>query len=380
MFKATSPYSLHVVSLQVPFPPDYGGVIDIYYKLKALKEAGVSIWLHTWQYERKETAELEQIADHITYYPRDCSIRRQLSLRPYIVESRQHKELITNLLTDNAPILFEGLHCCAILNDKRLKNRLKLVRTHNVEHEYYQGLADKSSGWKSFYYKLEASRLKRYEKVLSVADVILAITESDQRYFASKYPTTNTVLLPAFHAHTSIKFPTESSDYLLYHGNLSVEENIEAATYLLQHVAPLTPSASWIFAGKNPSDKIIQAIANCPQARLIANPSEVQMDDLISHAKANVLISSQPTGLKLKLLHALYLGGTCIVNSPMLEGTNLASTCVVADTLQALASAINQALNTPFTPQQYTKREKALAPYDNRANAQIIVDVIRQHQ
>ena len=28
---------LHVVSLQVPFPPDYGGVIDIYYKLKALK-------------------------------------------------------------------------------------------------------------------------------------------------------------------------------------------------------------------------------------------------------------------------------------------------------------------------------------------------------
>lgn len=28
----------HVVSLQVPFPPDYGGVIDIYYKLKALKK------------------------------------------------------------------------------------------------------------------------------------------------------------------------------------------------------------------------------------------------------------------------------------------------------------------------------------------------------
>ena len=34
---------LHVVSFQVPFPPDYGGLIDVYYKLKALKEAGDEI-------------------------------------------------------------------------------------------------------------------------------------------------------------------------------------------------------------------------------------------------------------------------------------------------------------------------------------------------
>lgn len=34
---------LHVVSFQVPFPPDYGGLIDVYYKLKALKEAGCSV-------------------------------------------------------------------------------------------------------------------------------------------------------------------------------------------------------------------------------------------------------------------------------------------------------------------------------------------------
>ena len=42
----------HVVSLQVPFPPDYGGVIDIYYKLKALKKMGYETWLHTFRYDR----------------------------------------------------------------------------------------------------------------------------------------------------------------------------------------------------------------------------------------------------------------------------------------------------------------------------------------
>ena len=44
---------IHVVSLQVPFPPDYGGVIDIYYKLKAFRAAGYEVYLHTYQYDRQ---------------------------------------------------------------------------------------------------------------------------------------------------------------------------------------------------------------------------------------------------------------------------------------------------------------------------------------
>ena len=49
---------LHVVSFQVPFPPDYGGLIDVYYKLKALKEAGCSVVLHTYRYEVAEQPDL----------------------------------------------------------------------------------------------------------------------------------------------------------------------------------------------------------------------------------------------------------------------------------------------------------------------------------
>ena len=53
---------LHVVSLQVPFPPDYGGVIDIYYKLKALKNMGYETWLHTFQYDRSRAEQLNEVA------------------------------------------------------------------------------------------------------------------------------------------------------------------------------------------------------------------------------------------------------------------------------------------------------------------------------
>ena len=61
---------LHVVSFQVPFPPDYGGLIDVYYKLKALKEAGYSVVLHTYRYGVDEQPDLLKVADTVYYYER----------------------------------------------------------------------------------------------------------------------------------------------------------------------------------------------------------------------------------------------------------------------------------------------------------------------
>ena len=231
---------LHVVSLQVPFPPDYGGVIDIYYKLKALKNMGYETWLHTFQYDRSRAEQLNEVAARVSYYPRHRSVIRQLSHIPYIVSSRHCTKLLDDLLSDNAPILFEGLHCCAFLSDKRLKDRVKLVRTHNIEHEYYKELSRKASGWKKLYYELETVKLAKYEKILLHADAILAISESDRCYFSSRYPQIPVSLLPAFHAYAEVAPAGPKENYILYHGNLSVEENIEAAEYLLRQVVPLT--------------------------------------------------------------------------------------------------------------------------------------------
>ena len=265
----------HVVSLQVPFPPDYGGVIDIYYKLKALKKMGYETWLHTFQYDRSRAEQLNEVAARVSYYPRHRSVIRQLSHIPYIVSSRHCSKLLDDLLSDNAPILFEGLHCCAFLSDKRLKDRIKLVRTHNIEHEYYKELSRKTSGWKKLYYELEAVKLAKYEKILLHADAILAISESDRCYFSSRYPQIPVSLLPAFHAYAEVAPAGPKENYILYHGNLSVEENIEAAEYLLRQVAPLTQGTSWIFAGKSgsqparhiPTHGIKTETIECPLSR-----------------------------------------------------------------------------------------------------------------
>ena len=68
---------LHVVSFQVPYPPRYGGLIDVFYKLKALKQAGCHVVLHTYRYaESSMQAEsaicqgLDSVADEIYFYPK----------------------------------------------------------------------------------------------------------------------------------------------------------------------------------------------------------------------------------------------------------------------------------------------------------------------
>ncbi|NJN76927.1 MAG: hypothetical protein HC803_00210 [Saprospiraceae bacterium] len=60
---------------------------------------------------------------------------------PYIVKSRINDDLFNNLSKDNFPIIFEGLHSCGML--ARFDERLKIVRMHNIEWQYYEHLAKK---------------------------------------------------------------------------------------------------------------------------------------------------------------------------------------------------------------------------------------------
>ena len=132
---------LHIVSFDVPYPPNYGGVIDVFYKIKTFKEKGIHVHLHCFEYGRGEQPELLKYCESVTYYKRNMSPLGVFSKVPFIVKSRISKELKSNLLSNSFPILFEGLHTCYLLKDKELKNRVKIFRESNIEHEYYGHLA-----------------------------------------------------------------------------------------------------------------------------------------------------------------------------------------------------------------------------------------------
>jgi hypothetical protein len=366
---------LHIVCLAQPYPPNYGGAVEMYYKLKALHAAGVKITLHIFLYgDYKPQEELSQFASKIYYYRRYTGIQAQLSLQPYTVKSRKNAELLRNLCSDNSPILFEGLHTCAFLGHPSLRKRYKIVRTHNIEHEFYRKLASyHPMSWKSVFFNIEAWKLERYEKVLRYANRILAISEADAEQLSHRYPNNDVRLLNCFFDDTLDNDIIETQPYILYHGNLSIAENIRVAEYLLYEIAPHV-SYRLIMAGLNPVEGIVRKVMKVPNVELIPNPSKEQMDKLVAKAHINLLITFQNTGVKLKLLNSLYKGqGYVIANNDMIHGTKLGKLCTIANTAEEIIQSVNRLMKEKVSDElsherRHTIRQLGYNRVDNIIN------------
>lgn len=77
-------------------------------------------------------------------------------------------------------------------------------------------------------------------------------------------------------------------------------------------------------------------------------------------------------------MNALFHGGHCIVNSKILFGTGLDKACLIADTPQTMARAVETALNEPFDQAKRTERIQLLKAYDNEKNIHILSDLLEE--
>lgn len=358
---------IHIVSFDVPYPANYGGVIDVFFKLKALSERGVKVHLHTFEYGREHSPVLEKLCFSVNYYKRDTSFKRSLQRLPYIVTSRLSDELIGNLKKDDYPVLLEGLHCCGVLLDESMTGRKVFVRAHNVEHDYYRLLAKSERNlYKKLYYSVEAVKLRRFEKILDKASAVFAISNNDFEYFRSRYE--NVHLIPAFNGFSDVNVVEGQGDYVLYHGRLDVAENYDAAEFLITKVFSRLDVRLKI-AGMNPPERLVALAAENQNVELIPNPDDSAMQQLIRNAQVNVLVTAQPTGLKLKLLNALFNGRHCLVNSKMIDGLNINDLCVVADSADEFVEAISILMTMPFNSEDVEKRRNGMDTFYNASDA-----------
>ncbi|MCK4570044.1 MAG: glycosyltransferase family 1 protein, partial [Bacteroidales bacterium] len=335
----------------MPYPPNYGGVIDVFYKIKTLHEKGIKIHLHCIEYPGRGRAEdhLKNYCEEVHYYPRKTGLASALSLKPYIVSSRRSKEMLKNLLRDEYPILFEGLHSCYYMTDKRLRDRIKIYRESNIEHKYYFNLFKVCKNLSNRAYFLGASfKLRFYQRVLKHASMMLCVSEKDTAYLQEQFPDNKVYYIPSFHTNNTLDVLNGKGEYALYHGNIEVPENSHAAVYLINEVfndieIPL------VIAGMNPPERIRKMINGKQNIKLISNPDDKEMFDLIRNAHVNVLVTFQATGLKLKLLNVLYQGRFCLVNDKMLNGTGLDELCIIGNDAPALKKEIKDLFATKFT-------------------------------
>jgi len=371
-------HTVHIVSFNIPYPPDYGGVMDVFYKIAELKKQGIDVILHCFSYGRPRSKSLEKECLRVFYYKRDLSSFYLLRSEPFIVLSRKVPQLLANLCKDDYPIIFEGLHCTAYLNDKALEGRFKMVRTHNIEHFYYNQLAEVEKNiFRKVFYRNEARKLKKYEPVLNSASVLLVISPGDEKYFRNKYG--KSIFVGPFHPSDGCSSLNGKGNYILLHGDFSTAENNASAIFLLDNVINRWKYPT-VIAGKHPSHELIEKASRMRNVTVISNPSGVKMTSLIMNAHICLLHSFQPTGMKLKLINSLCAGRHIIASPSVTADTGLESLCHIAESPEEWLSIAKILINAPFTNDMKQTREPLISSLvSNNVNAQKITDLIKKH-
>ena len=367
---------INVISFDVPYPANYGGIIDVFYKLKALKQAKINVILHCFEYGRAEQKELEKYAAEVCYYKRSTSATHLFSRIPFIVKTRTSERLKHNLLKNDYPILFEGLHTCYLMSDLCFKKRKKIYRESNIEHEYYLHLAKaEKNKLKKIFFESEAKKLERFEKVLKNADKMLIVSETEAEYFKKKFPSSKVIYLPSFHENEKVTSKKGRGKYILYHGKLSVPENEAAAKFLILHVFSKIDHPV-VIAGMNPSKSLIHLTKEFKNIQLISNPSDEEMKALMSEAHLHCLYTEQATGLKLKLLNVLFQGRHVLVNKNMTTGTSLENACYFADDPESWIKNINKLMQADFNEEDLNRRNEVLQSYLNNNQTEKLIKAV----
>lgn len=375
--KSFSKNRLHLVSFNVPYPADNGGLIDVFCKIKALYEEGASIILHCYSYGREKAPELEKYCEKVFYYERKTSLLGLFKDVPYIVYGRRSDELVKRLAKDDYPVILEGLHCSGILDAPELAHKKIFVRTHNIEHDYYRGLAEvEANPIKKQYYLREAGKLEEYEDELGKATGIFAISKADAEYFTYRFLGVETKNVAAFHLNDTVEISKGMGTYALYHGSLDVGENNFAALKLVNEVFSDLPFPL-VIAGRNPSSELQKAVTKYSNITLEADVTTADIKKMVSEAQVNVLPTWQSTGIKLKLLMALYCGRHCVVNDMMVKETGLEILCQVANTPEDMKKTITEIFGKPFTEPEIELRTRILeSGFSNKNGAKRILSVL----
>lgn len=365
---------LHIVSFDNPFPPNYGGAIEVFYKIKALHEIGYTIYLHCFVNSiPQQTPELDAIVSEVYFYKNSHNLFYLFSKIPFSVLTRNNKELLNNLKKNKAPILYEGLKTAYSFEDKELKNRIKVVRLHNLEQDYFKGISVSENNWiKKGLYFLESKKYERYESKLQHFDRVLALSKFENEYINSKFH--NSSYIPVFHGNEEVEIVEGLGKYALYHGDLRTSDNRKVAKYLIEVFKEM--DYKLVIASGSKEKFVRKLIGNTQNIEFVFLKDFEMLKQLLGEAHINLILSFQRSGTKLKLLNSLFRSRFCIINENIIDDEIVSDFCVKIDSKEKLISQINLLKSKPYTGSE-TKKAILEKYLDDKKNAQILAGILQ---
>ncbi|MFK5879481.1 MAG: hypothetical protein QM478_08295 [Flavobacteriaceae bacterium] len=201
----------------------------------------------------------------------------------------------------------------------------------------------------------------------------MTISPFEQSYFLNKFGNKSNYI-PVFHEVLQNINIEKSENYVLYHGNLSVAENSNAALYLIDVYK--NSEFTLKIASSHQNKKVDFEIKKYENIHFKKIESNLELKNILKKAHINALPTFQKTGIKLKLINALRQGKFVIANKEMIEGTGLEKLAEIANTKEEFLQKTSLLLCKKFNEKIVNERLLILEDFNPKKSAEKIIKLI----
>lgn len=353
----------------LPYPPSSGGQVRTYNLLKYLSQKNkiTLIALYKFDHERDYVQPLKQFCHQIYLCKRPekpwqlRNIGRALfSNKPFLIVrnySKEAKQTAERLLKNEQ---FDVIHAETFYIMPHLpENKTPVVLVEQtIEYQVYQHFVKNLPKLVQPLFHLDILKLIRWERYYwRKANVVAAVSEVDKQEIRKLEPLINPAIIPNGAGDEMLAIPLKRKNLkqpkLLFIGNFFWLQNVEAANYIIELIAPIIqkklPRAQVIIAGQNAHNKL----GKLKQKGL--KVVEISTNDIKTvkkmYQEATLFISPiyGPGGTRLKLLAAMAAGLPIISTRTGIQGLDLKANqdVLLADNVDEFVAQIKKILSKP---------------------------------
>ena len=377
---------LLVLCPRFPYPLEKGDKLRIFHQLVHLNQKHEVFLLALTDEDVSEPhfKKVEEVVSHlevfrISQFQRGISLMRSLFNRtPFqvaIYHSRSIEKKIHRIIQQFQP---DHIYCQLTRMSEYVK-LIPIAKTLDYMDAFGIGMerrAEVVSGPLSMIYKLEASRMKRYEaEVYRFFDHHTVISDQDREQISKPEQEDITVVPNGIDTQYFSPIEVEKQFDIGFVGNMGYPPNVDAAEYLINKIGPLLPGEiNYQIAGARP-DKRVKLLGR-------KNVTITGWLDDVRTAYATCKIFVAPlwsgTGQQNKILEAMAMGIPCITTSAVNNaiGAQNHREIVVADSEKEFVKGIDRLLNDA---QYYADiKENALMFVQENYSWQQSVDILNE--
>jgi polysaccharide biosynthesis protein PslH len=371
-----------IVANDFPYPPHHGAAVDMWNRILSLKQLGFRLGLVATVREDPKSENIDAVravVDDLWVVRRNRSITSALSLVPFQVRSRMALRTVPIMGAYEA-VLLESEYVAPILENRRLKAKVRVLRLANNEPRYYRELRSSARTWlERCFYLLEALKFDRFSpRVKSRCDLLWFISDVERTQHLEACPgdSLKAVFLPPDPGVKSMRTYSGGGGNVLFIGSLTFPPNLEGLEWYVKHIHPSLSGVqgySLTVAGRTDEatlPRLHAALEGCSNIRLCPDPEG--LNDLYSGSAVFVNPVLRGAGIKLKTIHALNAGVPVVSTSIGVEGTGLVhgTHLFVADSTDEFVRRVEELLRDRALAERLVRSAQTFLAetYDNERN------------